>query len=81
MTESIIGHRTTRIDGELKLTGKADYAADHNLPGQVYGYPVPSTIARGRLVGLDLDAARQALDTLVGLGGRVRGPTEGLRGG
>jgi xanthine dehydrogenase YagR molybdenum-binding subunit len=60
MTESIIGHRTTRIDGELKLTGKADYAADHNLPGQVYGYPVPSTIARGRLVGLDLDAARQA---------------------
>ncbi|RXE47054.1 xanthine dehydrogenase family protein molybdopterin-binding subunit [Chromohalobacter israelensis] len=60
MTDTVIGYRTTRIDGELKLTGKADYAADHNLPGQVYGYPVPSTIARGRLMNLDLDAARQA---------------------
>lgn len=60
MTETVIGHRTTRIDGELKLTGKADYAADHNLPNQVYGYPVPSTIARGKLLGLDLDEARQA---------------------
>jgi len=60
MTETIIGHRTARIDGELKLTGKADYAADHNLPNQVYGYPVPSTIACGKLLGLDLDEARQA---------------------
>jgi xanthine dehydrogenase YagR molybdenum-binding subunit len=60
MTDTVIGHRTTRIDGELKLTGKADYAADHNLPDQAYGYPVPSTIARGRLVNLDLEAARQA---------------------
>ncbi|GAB2793538.1 xanthine dehydrogenase family protein molybdopterin-binding subunit [Halomonas shantousis] len=60
MAETIIGHRTTRIDGELKMTGKADYAADHNLPNQVYGYPVPSTIACGKLLGLDLDEALAA---------------------
>ncbi|MHB0776115.1 xanthine dehydrogenase family protein molybdopterin-binding subunit [Halomonas sp. WWR20] len=60
MTEAVIGHRTTRVDGKLKMTGKADYAADHNLANQVYGYPVPSTIACGKLLGLELDEALAA---------------------
>ncbi|SPJ33014.1 xanthine dehydrogenase family protein molybdopterin-binding subunit [Kushneria phyllosphaerae] len=46
-----------RIDGTLKLTGGADYAADRNLPNQTYGYPVTSTITKGRLVSLELDDA------------------------
>ncbi|WP_438764702.1 xanthine dehydrogenase family protein molybdopterin-binding subunit [Kushneria sp. TE3] len=46
-----------RIDGTLKLTGGADYTADRNLPNQTYGYPVTSTITKGRLVSLELDEA------------------------
>ncbi|ART62670.1 xanthine dehydrogenase family protein molybdopterin-binding subunit [Kushneria marisflavi] len=46
-----------RIDGTLKLTGGADYAADRNLPNLTYGYPVTSTITKGRLVSLELDEA------------------------
>ncbi|WP_456269248.1 xanthine dehydrogenase family protein molybdopterin-binding subunit [Kushneria sp. AK178] len=46
-----------RIDGTLKLTGGADYAADRHLPNQTWGYPVTSTITSGRLVSLELDEA------------------------
>ncbi|MFC0269475.1 xanthine dehydrogenase family protein molybdopterin-binding subunit [Kushneria aurantia] len=51
------GMQKPRIDGTLKLTGGADYAVDRNLPNQTYGYPVTSTIARGRLKSLELDEA------------------------
>ena len=46
-----------RIDGALKLSGQADYTADITLEGQLYGYPVGSTIARGELTGLGLEKA------------------------
>ncbi|WP_299260165.1 xanthine dehydrogenase family protein molybdopterin-binding subunit [uncultured Kushneria sp.] len=56
-TLTSIGQKKPRIDGTLKLTGGADYAADRNLPNQTWGYPVSSTIAKGRLVALELDEA------------------------
>ncbi|GHC26220.1 aldehyde oxidase [Kushneria pakistanensis] len=56
-TLNSIGIKKPRIDGILKLTGGADYAADRNLPNQTYGYPVTSTIASGELTGLDLEEA------------------------
>ena len=37
----------SRIDGPLKVTGRAGYGADNNLPGMVHGYIVLSTIAHG----------------------------------
>ncbi|MCM2972383.1 xanthine dehydrogenase family protein molybdopterin-binding subunit [Larsenimonas suaedae] len=46
-----------RIDGALKLSGGADYTADINLDGQLYGYPVGSAIASGELEGLELEEA------------------------
>lgn len=51
------GATKPRIDGTLKLTGGADYAADRNLPHQTYGYPVTSTIVKGRIEALELDEA------------------------
>ncbi|OHV07838.1 aldehyde oxidase [Kushneria phosphatilytica] len=52
-----MGVAKPRIDGTLKLTGGADYAADRNLPNQVHGYPVTSTITSGKLLSLELDEA------------------------
>lgn len=56
-TRKPMGVTKPRIDGTLKLTGGADYTADRNLPHQTYGYPVTSTIAKGRIKSLDLDQA------------------------
>jgi len=42
---SPIGRDTPRIDGPLKVTGVARYAADFNFPGLLYAVPVEATIA------------------------------------
>ncbi|MGH3494484.1 MAG: xanthine dehydrogenase family protein molybdopterin-binding subunit, partial [Sciscionella sp.] len=55
---------TSRLDGPLKVTGKAKYGADHNLPGMAYGYVVLSTIANGEIESMDVTAARGAAGVL-----------------
>ncbi|MDO9405362.1 MAG: xanthine dehydrogenase family protein molybdopterin-binding subunit [Polaromonas sp.] len=52
------GDGVARIDGRAKVTGQARYAAEHTTPDMVYGVVVNSTIARGRIAGLELDEAR-----------------------
>src|SRR5262245_55126550 len=68
MTSSIsphIGTPTSRVDGRAKVTGAAKYAAEYNQPGLAlgpglaHGYVVASSIAKGRIVHIDTDAARQ----------------------
>ena len=44
---SSIGQPITRRDGELKVTGRADYAADHHPEGMLYAVMATSQIARG----------------------------------
>jgi xanthine dehydrogenase YagR molybdenum-binding subunit len=55
---STIGLPVDRVDGSLKVTGAAMYAADYRLPDMLYGVLVGSTIAAGELLGLDLTQAR-----------------------
>jgi xanthine dehydrogenase YagR molybdenum-binding subunit len=57
MATSVIGRAVSRIDGRKKVTGQADYAADHHLEGLVHGYGVMSTIASGRVTGIDTSVA------------------------
>ncbi|MGW4490083.1 xanthine dehydrogenase family protein molybdopterin-binding subunit [Amycolatopsis sp. NPDC004368] len=49
-----------RLDGPLKVTGRAKYAMDHNFPGMAYGYVVVSTVAHGQVEAIDADAAKAA---------------------
>ncbi|HET7897236.1 MAG TPA: molybdopterin cofactor-binding domain-containing protein, partial [Flavisolibacter sp.] len=49
-----------RVDGKAKVTGKADYAAEHDLPGLTYGVLVGSTITKGTIKALDTKAAEKA---------------------
>jgi xanthine dehydrogenase YagR molybdenum-binding subunit len=59
VTENLhIGRPTSRIDGPLKVTGRAKYAAEYPAPDLLHGYIVGSTIASGRISKLDLDRAR-----------------------
>jgi xanthine dehydrogenase YagR molybdenum-binding subunit len=55
---SNIGQPLTRRDGILKVTGAAKYAADNHPPGMVYAVLAVSSIARGRVASLDIDAAK-----------------------
>lgn len=48
---------TSRLDGRVKVTGRARFGADHNLPGMLHGYVVVSTIAHGELASMDTAAA------------------------
>lgn len=56
---SPIGHKTPRIDGPLKVTGRAPYTSDFNFPGQLYAVPVSATIAAGRIEKLDASIAEK----------------------
>ena len=51
---------TSRVDGPLKVTGKARYGLDRNFPGMVYGYVVTSTIANGEIEAMDTTAAKSS---------------------
>ncbi|MGA2846188.1 MAG: xanthine dehydrogenase family protein molybdopterin-binding subunit [Candidatus Acidiferrales bacterium] len=53
MSTSIIGEPITRIDGRLKVTGGAKYAADYPIENLAYGVAVPSTIANGKITRID----------------------------
>jgi xanthine dehydrogenase YagR molybdenum-binding subunit len=54
---SIIGTATPRVDGPLKTTGAAEYAADFHFDRLVHAVPVTASIASGRIVRLDASAA------------------------
>jgi xanthine dehydrogenase YagR molybdenum-binding subunit len=54
---SRIGDPLSRVDGRLKTTGRAPYAADFPVAGLTYGVVVSSAIARGRIVSIDTSRA------------------------
>jgi xanthine dehydrogenase YagR molybdenum-binding subunit len=54
-----MGQPIPRYDAVAKVTGKAEYAADVALVSPVYAYLVTSSIAKGRIDGFDLAAAKQ----------------------
>ncbi|TGR23076.1 MULTISPECIES: xanthine dehydrogenase family protein molybdopterin-binding subunit [unclassified Mesorhizobium] len=55
-----LGKETPRVDGIAKVTGKAKYAAEFQVPQVAYGFLVLSTIARGRITTLDTREAEQS---------------------
>ena len=55
---SSIGQPLTRQDGPLKVTGQARFAADNHRDGMLFAVMAMSTVARGRVVGMDVAAAK-----------------------
>src|SRR5262245_30827599 len=54
---SYIGTATSRVDGRAKVTGAAKYAGEFNANGLAHGSVVTSTIAKGRIVRIDVSDA------------------------
>jgi len=48
-----IGKPLSRVDGVDKVTGKAKYAAEFNVPDLAYGYVISSAIAKGKITKID----------------------------
>src|SRR5438477_11766763 len=55
-----IGKPLARVDGRLKVTGAATYAAESQNANVAYGTLIQSAIANGRVVQIDILAAKSA---------------------
>ncbi|MDP5200322.1 xanthine dehydrogenase family protein molybdopterin-binding subunit [Flavobacterium sp. DG2-3] len=50
----LVGQPLSRLEGFEKVTGSAQYAAEHNVPDLLYGYVVNSTITKGKILSIDV---------------------------
>src|ERR1700758_5392456 len=58
---SPVGLPLDRVDGRLKVTGKAPYAYEYAAQGAaLYGVIVPASIAKGRIAAVDVRDAESA---------------------
>jgi xanthine dehydrogenase YagR molybdenum-binding subunit len=59
MTTAYIGKPVSRVDGRLKVTGGATYAAEFKVPNAAHAAVLRSTIANGRIASIDSTAAER----------------------
>ena len=59
----VVGTRPIRHDGADKVTGRAVYGADMNLPGMIYGKVLRSPHAHARILSIDTSKAESHPDT------------------
>ena len=52
-----IGHGHARIDGPLKVSGRAKYSSDFHFDKMLYGVPVCAQVATGTIASIDTEAA------------------------
>ncbi|MGS0747645.1 hypothetical protein [Halpernia sp. GG3] len=57
--QTVIGKPLDRIDGPLKVSGTAKYAAEFNQKDMAYAFPVRSTIAKGTILNIDINDAKK----------------------
>ncbi|MFF3849821.1 xanthine dehydrogenase family protein molybdopterin-binding subunit [Streptomyces sp. NPDC002328] len=55
--QAAVGAPLSRVDGRLKVTGQALYAAEHDVDGVVHAVIVDASIGRGRITSIDTGAA------------------------
>src|SRR5262249_8419591 len=57
----MIGQAINRVDGPLKVSGRATYAYEHWEAGQpLYGFILCATIGRGHITGIDVSRAEMS---------------------
>jgi CO/xanthine dehydrogenase Mo-binding subunit len=59
LSPNYVGTRTVRPDGVDKVTGRARFGADFNLPGQLVGRVLRSPHAHARILSIDSSKAEQ----------------------
>ena len=56
--QGVIGKPLDRIDGPLKVSGSATYAAEYDIPDLAHGFLVRATIGAGKITAIDIDGAK-----------------------
>jgi CO/xanthine dehydrogenase Mo-binding subunit len=56
-SKQVVGNPTPRVEGELKVSGKAKYAVDVTLPAMLWGKLYRSPIASGKIKRIDVSKA------------------------
>jgi xanthine dehydrogenase YagR molybdenum-binding subunit len=56
---TLIGKRISRVDGPVKVSGRAKYTYDYNPTGLLYGKIVRSPHPHAKIVGIDTSAAEK----------------------
>jgi xanthine dehydrogenase YagR molybdenum-binding subunit len=74
---SLIGKRISRIDGPMKVSGKAKYTYDVKRPGMLYGKIVRCPYAHAKVVSIDTSEAEKmpgvkAVNVIQGPGKEIR---------
>jgi xanthine dehydrogenase YagR molybdenum-binding subunit len=72
-----IGTPTSRVDGHAKVTGAAKYAGEFQAPDLAYGSVVTSTIAKGRILSIDMGEALSVAGVIAVLTHKNRPPMAG----
>jgi xanthine dehydrogenase YagR molybdenum-binding subunit len=72
-----IGTPTSRVDGHAKVTGAAKYAGEFASPDLAYCSVVTSTVAKGRIVGVDMAEALSVAGVIAVLTHKNRPPMAG----
>lgn len=60
MRKDQVGRSVRRLESREKVTGRAVYVHNLRLPGMLYGKIVRSTVAHGRILGINVEEARKA---------------------
>ncbi len=63
--EQLIGQPIDRIDGRLKVTGRAPYAYEQRVPDTAYAVLITSTIAKGTISAIDSQPAEKSAGVLL----------------
>jgi xanthine dehydrogenase YagR molybdenum-binding subunit len=56
---SLIGKRASRVDGAVKVSGRAKYTYDQNPPGLLYARMLGSPYAHAKIIAIDVGAAEK----------------------
>ena len=85
MSQVLVGQPMDRVDGRLKVRGKATYSAEFKRPNLAYAAIVPSTISKGKISAIDTATAEKlpgVLSILTHLNApKLKTPKEDLGGG
>ena len=82
MVQGVVGEPLDRPEGQLKVSGRAPYAMDDLPAGCLHGVLVRSTVAKGRLVEIGVDAIRAmpGIRAVVVDDKLTRNPAQGMAG-
>ncbi|WP_443030058.1 xanthine dehydrogenase family protein molybdopterin-binding subunit [Sphingomonas sp. ZB1N12] len=89
--QGVIGKPLDRVDGPLKVTGTATYAAEYEFANMAFGVLVGTKISSGKVVSIDVDAVKSipgVIDVVTDFdrfirvaaqGGATDAPTQGVK--